>query len=1667
MALQKCARCYKYKPLSDFQSRTKPFKSCQSCRQYNQRKILTARNHNIQSSPPSFSPDILQPEPPSKRRRTDLNILDRNRPATVQDENEPPSSSPDILQYRHLQRHTQSIQPRAPVFRNDPPSSSPDVLQTGYIQNRAPSLPNHIRSQKTSTYPRGPVPPSLFPDPLLLPKRQPSLHLRIPHDRRQTRPTSPIILSSSPDPLIQHHYSERDRLQSEQDISETRRNHTHTVQDNTDTNPNIGLSPPLDRSFQEPMQARSESELANINLICSATPHDLGRMTFACSLCKALHWADERMNPNSRSSAIYTFHKCCTKGDGILQNLPILPASLQTLFTSDTDDARHFRRHIIDYNNALTFTSCRYQPDKRLYGTVGIQPFQIRGELYHLQGPLREVSGQLPCFAQIYFYDPLHATSIRTAQNEQLRPSLLQQLDQIVRDCNNPFIQFYKTAREVLESYEQNPDPLRIVLNPQMRLILEKGADRRRENLPTSTEVSIFLPDELHDAGVRDMVLTERNPNREEQRFIKINRSHPAYMPLHYVLIFPHGKPGWHWGLRLCNEDGLRQRDRLSQRTYFRYHLYSRAGIFSSVLNSARLLQQYVVDCYATLDQNFLDWYRHHQGKLRADVYNGVQDALSSDDADAAALGYRIILPASFIGSDRYMQQLFQNSMAVVRHFGKPTLFITFTANPHWPEIDDELGTCSLENRPDIVVRVFNQKRKALIKDLHTVFAESLGIVWTLEFQKRGLPHIHILLFLHSSVNSLDPAWINAFICAELPDPAWDQTGRLNQIVQQQLTHGPCGPLNPSAPCMVEDPKGLGGKICSKNFPKPYSPATNIHKDGYPEYRRRDDGRKWVKRVHGREVELDNRYIVPYNPFLTLKYDAHINVEVCASVQAIKYIHKYIHKGSDKITVQLENDNDEIARYLHGRYVGPQQAVWHLLEFPTHEQKPPVTPLQVHLPNEQPVYFPDDANPDQIQTILDKSGSTLTAFFQYNADHHESRTLLYQDFPAKYVFNKKTKVWEPRKRGFAIGRIYHCSPLAGERFYIRLLLTVRKGSTSFEDLRTVDSNLYATFKQACIALNLLDDDNEWVRCFEEAVQFSSGTSLRLLFTMALVHGDITDPIALWHQFRVHICDDLSYRLQTLSGPVPAISDPQYDYGLFLLQQNLEEFEKTLTDFQLPVPICNWNRTGGNSLIDQELNYNLLSEQTIADDHKHKLNNIQRQCFDRITTAIAETPTKAHFFVQGPAGTGKTFLYSTLCAHYRAQGEIVLCVASSGIAALLLPGGQTSHSRFKIPLNCTATATCYFKPTSQLAELFRQTRLIIWDEVPMQHKYNLTAVHFSLCDIMGTGTESDIFGGIPIVFGGDFAQTLPIVPRGNRAQQVDASLRNAFFWPQLTVLHLTQNMRIHAGPENERFSQWLARMSYEPALYGEIDLPTEISHQFSDEDTFCNHVYPPVQLATAHINPDFFVQRALLTLRNDIAQYWNLKMLEQMNGAAQTFYSFDITDIDTEQSYQYPVEFLQTLAPSGLPPSILHLKIGAPVILLRNLYPKQGLCNGTRLIITHLHPNCIEVSISGGQFHGQKRLLFRTKLSTKEGDYPFILQRTQFPIRLCFAMTINKAQGQSLQTVGVDLQQSCFSHGQLYVALSRVTNVARLFILFHKDRPRRTENIIYPEVLLRL
>ena len=229
--------------------------------------------------------------------------------------------------------------------------------------------------------------------------------------------------------------------------------------------------------------------------------------------------------------------------------------------------------------------------------------------------------------------------------------------------------------------------------------------------------------------------------------------------------------------------------------------------------------------------------------------------------------------------------------------------------------------------------------------------------------------------------------------------------------------------------------------------------------------------------------------------------------------------------------------------------------------------------------------------------------------------------------------------------------------------------------------------------------------------------------------------------------------------------------------------------------------------------------------------------------------------------------------------------------------------------------------------------------------------------------------------------------------------------------------------------------------------GEVRLPDEICVPYTGDDNDLDRL---IQCIFPNLNEnmadkDYITSRAILSTRNDWVDSINMKMIGYFQGGEVEYYSFD-SAVDDPHNY-YPSEFLNTLTPNGLPPHVLKLKVGCPRILLRNIDPANGLCNGTRLVVRGFQRNTIDAEIVLGQHAGKRVFLPRIPLCPSDDEmFPFQFKRKQFSIRLSFAMTVNKSQGQTIPNVGVYLPDPVFSHGQLYVAMSRATARTNIKIL---------------------
>jgi hypothetical protein len=1247
------------------------------------------------------------------------------------------------------------------------------------------------------------------------------------------------------------------------------------------------------------------------------------------------------------------------------------------------------------------------------------------------------------------------------------------------------------TLTEVIDKYRRehtghkafDPQDVQVKIRPR-KMILS-----RNYNAPTVAEVAFCCRYESNTVG-RDIVVMPHCGQLQ-----RVSEVSSMYDPLQFPLLFPLGESGWE--MNMVHDPYDESSKRMSLHEYCKYKLYQRLP-FSPLHQSGKIGLQYWTDQFCRIETNRLRWFAEHQDTIRSDMYENIQDAIAGE-YDSASIGQRMILPSSYTGGDRHTGQNFQDTMGVVRKFGKPDLFITMTCNSNGKEVQDGLEHIKrfsrLKTRPsvayrnDVVVRVFYMKLHQLLEDISSgkEFGRTRYFSVVVEFQKRGLPHAHITIGLANRVEH--PAHIDGFVSAEMPDK--EKQPRLYDTIQRHNIHK-CGPL-----CKE------GNAPCSKGFPKPFVENTTTDKNEFPHYRRRD-------------TDPLNPWVVPYSPRLSLRYNCHINVEVCSSIHCIKYLYKYVYKGwkeydetlADSLSCEIGPDradievnlNDEITLHQSMRYISSTEAIWRIFGFKMHWRSHAVEILPIHLPGKQAVHW------KEAESLLDVgtrgAQTKLTQFFALCKRQDTPRNLKYMNAPDYFVWNVKQRDWTERiHMTNTIGRIHAVSPRDKQRFCLRLLLTYKASPTSFEDLRTINGIVYPTFEDACVELGFLASDVEWDKCMKEATLCQLPRSLRNLFCIILLFCDPTDVMKLWNDHYEAMSEDFSYKLakdpkfvddDVRSNQVLGLTLKQIDQCLRCMGSSLKTFVDdgklpALPQFQDTVPLDK------NPLVAQEMSYEHVNHAKLMSiqGQLETATSEPRQFYDRVLAAIDDPTLNNLFFLEGQGGSGKTFICQIILASVRLRREIALPVASSGLASLLLMGGRTAHSRFGIP--CTAATedmSCTYSLQSDSAELLAKAKLIIWDEISMVHRFIVEAVDRMFRDI----TKIDRpFGGKVVIFSGDFRQLLPVIPNMDAMDCARATLpRSTILWDTIRPNHvtLTTNMRLLSNKLSDadkaemiEFSKFLLSLGNgtAPTINGQVQMPHGIAKRYTGEQSInelIETIYGDLSRNgflkwPVDTKQKYLAERALLAPTNAVVTNLNNTILKTLPGDVREYRSADsVVDdgsgISAEQTaINFPVEFLNTLNINGFPEHVLQLKVGAPIMLLRNICPANGLCNGTRLTITELHDNIIRARIVSGDFAQEDVMIPRVDLiDNPNKKWPFELRRRQFPVRLAFAMTIHKCQGQTLKHVGLFLPEPIFSHGQLYVAFSRVTSNKNIHVLIDNDGMPGQGGLWTPNVVLR-
>ncbi|RWS19966.1 uncharacterized protein B4U80_00440, partial [Leptotrombidium deliense] len=398
---------------------------------------------------------------------------------------------------------------------------------------------------------------------------------------------------------------------------------------------------------------------------------------------------------------------------------------------------------------------------------------------------------------------------------------------------------------------------------------------------------------------------------------------------------------------------------------------------------------------------------------------------------------------------------------------------------------------------------------------------------------------MHLLVTLKNKLLNADD--IDNFISAEIPDKS--KFPKLWYKVTKHMLHGPHTDV-----MLCYDKEN---NLCSKKFPKDFIDNTDMRGTGFPLYRRRNNIHE-MNTYHGKHngkiVNVDNSMVVPYNAYLLMKYDCHLNVEYCRSIMGIKYIHKYIHKGHDRARIQINQNSEkeentlivnEIQDYLDCRYLSASESAWRIFELPLHGRSHPVERLPVHLPGMNRVVFREG----QEREAIEKNCNTkLTAYFELNKIDVEARKIRYEDIPLDYRWMNGPKVWQRRKNHTnLISRIMTVSSKAVELFHLKLLLRNTTGVQSFEDLRTVENIFHNSFREAAVARGLITTDTEMVE-------------LRHFYVYMLIGCENINGKDLWLRFKNELSDGY-----------------KEDIALLIINQLLVKENYSLTNFGIQIP----------------------------------------------------------------------------------------------------------------------------------------------------------------------------------------------------------------------------------------------------------------------------------------------------------------------------------------------------------------------------------------------------------------------------------------------------------------------------------------------------------------
>ncbi|KAL6598841.1 hypothetical protein ACP70R_046101 [Stipagrostis hirtigluma subsp. patula] len=453
------------------------------------------------------------------------------------------------------------------------------------------------------------------------------------------------------------------------------------------------------------IQAKKEGNSASEQkqVVCSGETSYYGPPAHECQYCGAQFWYQERVKRSYSGEGHIRFHLCCRGGKVSLPFLKDPPPFLAGLLNPNGNIlSKYFLKSIRSYNSMFAFTSLGAKIDTGINKSPGPYVFKINGQVHHRIGSLLPDEGEPPVYAQLYIFDTENEVQNRISIFDRERDcdddngvdkTIVEGLVRMF-DETNELVKSFRAARDLL--VQSSCQPLRL------RLLHDRSKNAPQYNAPTGSEIAaLIVGDFSEEKKSRDIIIQDRGGGLR-----RISNLHANYMALQYPLLFPYGEQGFKLGIKYSRSGVLRAgaRNEVTMLEYYAFRLQQRRCEGVTLISGDRLFQQYIVDAYASVEENRLRFIVKNNNNLRSEIYKGIEDALHKGDVDGNNVGKKVILPASFTGSKRYMVQNYQDAMAI------------------WQRPDA---------RPDIVSRVFKLKVEELVSVLKkgTYFGKAQAVM--------------------------------------------------------------------------------------------------------------------------------------------------------------------------------------------------------------------------------------------------------------------------------------------------------------------------------------------------------------------------------------------------------------------------------------------------------------------------------------------------------------------------------------------------------------------------------------------------------------------------------------------------------------------------------------------------------------------------------------------------------------------------------------------------------------------------------------------------------------------------------------------------------------------------------------------------------------------------